>query len=666
MPKFLRATYFTLLVALPAVLFFSYYPIISLGANSSMNFELSLPLLWLILFDFTAFANFAIFLKDHKASPRHPKTKEGNKNRGLKGFCEGLRLGLAPRSGKNEKVSSRGFAMFFEDHKDSAMRPKAGKKHGDRTFMMFFESIKTWPRGPERSSKKTIIKVLILLLFPLYATLSVFWSANPLRTILTSGILWLLFFAIFAVIRLSPLLEPPSRLKIWLIRAFFASTAVVCLFCFIQSLLDSCGLSRETTLLCAGCTYRSFGFPHPNGFAIEPQFMGNLLLAPTLLALYLLRKPEQISKTEHIGTEQRRSASVAELARATEPTPADESAGPEQTIGTFPHLRKTPAKLALVICAVLFSTTLFFTFSRGAVYSYALGLLILLIFALRRHTFRPALIVIPIATFLLSLGLQGTFAHFGPTSETFTSAVTKSIHQLSLGLIDLRPQPNSGPKADTSETTNTTPEDGVSESSKGANNQADAGLDATRRERPESVTPAPTFDGYVPESTDVRLGLSSAALATWSQSLATMIFGVGLGGAGVAMYHFDPANNPSPKEIVQNQPISLLLETGLLGVALLLAALYLAFRSKPLKNSQNLPLLVALIAAYLLSLQFFAGLPNALHIYLLPPLLYYIFLPSYVTTFSHSSTLQNHPRTVKISKNSTKSLPKLQNKHKHS
>lgn len=601
MSKFLRATYFALIIALPAVLFFSYYPIISLGANSSMNFELSLPLLWLILFDLIAFANFVILYREHKASGARQKAEKGSRKRG---------------------------------------------------FAMLFESIKTWPRGPERSSRKAIAKPLVFLLFPLYCTLSIFWSANPLRTILTSGILWLLFFAIFAILRLSPQLKPPRELKIWVLGAFFASTAVVCLFCFIQSLLDSCDLSRETTLLCVGCTYRSFGFPHPNGFAIEPQFMGNLLLAPTLLVLYLLCQTTNKTPSHPNKTEQNSKS---------------EHAGPEQTTTTFPHLRKTSVKLALVSCVILFSTTLFFTFSRGAIYSYALGLLILIIFALRRHTFRPALIIIPVTTFLLSLGLQGTFAHFGPTSETFTSAVTKSIHQLSLGLLDFRTNSQTEP-----DDGNTTIDEGAGGLSEGTDGQANAGLDATHRERPESVTvpsdnlPAPTFDGYVPESTDVRLGLSSAALATWSQSPATIIFGVGLGGAGVAMHHFDPVNNPSPKEIVQNQPISLLLETGLLGVALLLAALYLAFRSEPLKNSQNLPLLVALIAAYLLSLQFFAGLPNALHIYLLPPLLYYIFLPSYATARLNSSTLPNHPKTVKISKNSTKSLPKLQNKHKHS
>ena len=45
--RFIRALIYTL----PVVLFFSYYPVIGLGASETMNFELSLPLLWLIVFD---------------------------------------------------------------------------------------------------------------------------------------------------------------------------------------------------------------------------------------------------------------------------------------------------------------------------------------------------------------------------------------------------------------------------------------------------------------------------------------------------------------------------------------------------------------------------------------------------------------------------------------
>jgi hypothetical protein len=120
----------------------------------------------------------------------------------------------------------------------------------------------------------------------------------------------------------------------------------------------------------------------------------------------------------------------------------------------------------------------------------------------------------------------------------------------------------------------------------------------------------------------------------------------------------------SPKEIVQHQGFSLLLELGLVGIALAIFSLLIAFfpqffsrrfldgkAAKVPKSTQKsekisetaknpaqkappspfwqhpaLPLLAALIIAYLVTLNFFSGLPNALQIYLMPPLLYYIFV----------------------------------------
>lgn len=43
--KLLSKILWLFIYALPAVLFFSYHPVISLGADVSMNFELSLPLI---------------------------------------------------------------------------------------------------------------------------------------------------------------------------------------------------------------------------------------------------------------------------------------------------------------------------------------------------------------------------------------------------------------------------------------------------------------------------------------------------------------------------------------------------------------------------------------------------------------------------------------------
>lgn len=125
------------------------------------------------------------------------------------------------------------------------------------------------------------------------------------------------------------------------------------------------------------------------------------------------------------------------------------------------------------------------------------------------------------------------------------------------------------------------------------------------------------FDGYVAESTDTRVRLSGAAVEVWSQSVPSALFGVGLGGAGYALYN--NGLSPAPKEIVQNEYASLLLETGLIGVSLLVLTLVLIVRMVWIKPQRVM--LISLLVAYGISLMFFSGLPNALHIYLVSILL---------------------------------------------
>ncbi len=247
--------------------------------------------------------------------------------------------------------------------------------------------------------------------------------------------------------------------------------------------------------------------------------------------------------------------------------------------------------------------------------------------------------------------MQGIFTLISPVQDTFMSGIAKSIHQLTLGIIDLRPTPSSSnqPPIDTSE-------------------------EGNRPDNPDDSSAI--FEGYVAESTNVRLNLNATAIDTWlnAPNHATLIttcsdyaednechkitptsilFGVGLGGAGTAMHNAFPDRVTSPKEIVQNQFFSLLLELGLVGLLLFIFTLILAFfapllpqrfvdgkqqrpasASSIIKRLQKgdfwshpaLPLLASLIIAYLATLNFFSGLPNALHIYLLPPLLFLIFL----------------------------------------
>lgn len=452
--KLSTATQTYLLLAAPAAFFFSFYPVIRLGSSTSMNFELSLTLIWLAL------------------------------------FC-------------------------------LASLPK------------FFQNLHFYP--PRTS---------LLLFFPAYAFLSVLWSANPLRAILTALLLAAVYFAIFSLL---PFLSSQKSFHLKLLKSFLYSSTIVAAFCWLQCLLDILQFPRSVSLLCPGCTYLSFGFPHPNGFAIEPQFMGNLLLAPTLVALfYLLKSPQ---------------------------TP-------------FPHLK---------LITFFLLATLFLTFSRGAIYAFALGAIILFLgFLITVRKYRPPLysLGLILSAFLFSLVAQGLFANFAPTNDTFFTGVTKSMHQLSLGRIDLRSYIQASSDHNTSKD--------IAKFSKST---------------PHSL-PQSHFSGYVTESTNIRLKLSNLALDVWDNQRSRMLFGAGLGSAGTVIYQAHPELG-SAKEIVQNQYVSLLLELGILGLIFLFLPLLIISRQffMNTKNHHRF-LILSLVASFAVSLCFFAGLPNALHIYL--------------------------------------------------
>lgn len=70
-----------------------------------------------------------------------------------------------------------------------------------------------------------------------------------------------------------------------------------------------------------------------------------------------------------------------------------------------------------------------------------------------------------------------------------------------------------------------------------------------------------------------------------------------------------------PKEIVQNQYASLLLETGAVGVVLLIVTLWMVVRR--VMKPRMAPAVLTMMVSFGVSLLFFSGLANALHIYLL-------------------------------------------------
>ena len=447
----------SMIYILPAVLCFSYFPVISLGVAETMNLELSLPLIWLAVFD--VMSVIAVF--------KFKKTKV-----------------------------------------------IAGK---------------WW-----------------YYLFLFFATLSVFWSENKLRGALILGVMWAVIIAIMAfAIMKREIFDTRFKKNFW--KWFFGASFLACAWCWVQCLLDIFGVTRDYTLMCLGCTYQSFGFPHPNGFAIEPQFMGNLLLAPVIASAYAF-------------------------------------------------LMKKANNKKMLLYFLIFASTLFLTFSRGAIYAFVVAMVFLTAFVIMREKKIRKMIVGKMAivwgaiilAFLFTLNAQGIMTQISPTNDTYLDGVARAVEQLSLGTINIR-----GTKVKENAEEISTP-------------VIDADDEAS-------------FDGYVPESTDVRVKLTNVALEEKKKKKKNMLVGVGVGGAGQALYNDGLID--SPKEIVQNQYASLLLETGLVGV-IMLAALVFGFL-KWCRKTQNAGMVLTLALAYVISLCFFSGLPNALHIYLLLPLFCY-------------------------------------------
>jgi O-antigen ligase len=118
--------------------------------------------------------------------------------------------------------------------------------------------------------------------------------------------------------------------------------------------------------------------------------------------------------------------------------------------------------------------------------------------------------------------------------------------------------------------------------------------------------------------------MTENALVVWRENPRNLLVGVGIGGAGVAMHEAGLIEDA--KEIVQNQYASLLLETGLVGVILIIVTgvgLICVILKRAQKDELTgvVPMVATLVVAYGVSLFFFAGLPNALHIYIMPVLL---------------------------------------------
>jgi len=227
--------------------------------------------------------------------------------------------------------------------------------------------------------------------------------------------------------------------------------------------------------------------------------------------------------------------------------------------------------------------------SRGAIFAFAFGLIMLLLTT--RSTLKRFIHfgLILFAGFTASLLTQGLAAAMNPDiNVTFKNATFTSINQLSLGVVDLRSE-----KQEESIPTELT----------------QALTDSDQNAAPAEVDP--NFDGYVEESTNVRVLLSKLALQSWSMNVQRIVFGVGIGGSGVTIRQ-DFTSQVNDREIVQNEYLQLLLENGVLGMILFVSIIGALLYS--LRHTKGL---WAIFAVFLIQWNFYSGYPNSLHVYLI-------------------------------------------------
>ena len=513
-----------MLLCLPFCLFFSYHPVIPIFSTSTTNFELSIPLLWLLIFAILSLPeNFRLYIYS-------------------------LRIVIKTKTlvNKTPRPSSR--------HKTDKLYPH---------FLRLFS-----------------------LIYPFFVTVNSIGSPNFLRAILTSGVIWCICLSLLTI------LQNISQYKTQIGKSFnknlLIAGTLASAFCWFQSILDITGTPREFTFLCKGCTSTVFGFPHPNGFAIESQFMANLLLAPIFLSLfYLLERPKNhLSKLN------------------SDPYPASR----------LGHYLRFGLPLFLI-------ATLYLTLSRGAIFSFWVSVFALFIYQIvklikqktcrREILFRQPLIfsAVVFLPFFFTLSAQGLFTELGPTSHTFFDGVSTSVSQLSLGRIDLTKVFH---KTNENNKTHETHESNKPHSS-------DLNTDAAA-----SAQKAPQFTSYIEESTNIRLNLNRLALSSWRTSPKRMLTGVGLGAAGLTLYQEFPELG-SPKEIIQNEYLAILYEQGICGVIMIICVAILFVLTYKLHNKNHEKTSIygrVLALSFALTLCFFSGLPNALHIYLLAPLFF--------------------------------------------
>ena len=229
------------------------------------------------------------------------------------------------------------------------------------------------------------IGLRVFLIFSAINSVSILWSVNKPRALFETGLLWLLFLISVAVIAQFDVL---NKNRARLIAILLVSALIVCLFAFWQVIADALGIDPLFTLLSAPYRATLFGFARPTGFALEPQFLANVLIVPIVVAMNKMLSPKS---------------------------------------GILP-----PIVLALSFATIIL------TISRGGLLAVAMSFILIIIFThapLRKYLALAGTMLLGAIIGLVMISTAATL----DTRDTITaeSAITGIVRHVSLGKIDL-------------------------------------------------------------------------------------------------------------------------------------------------------------------------------------------------------------------------------------
>lgn len=128
---------------------------------------------------------------------------------------------------------------------------------------------------------------LLLCAYFVFTTLSILWTANVLRGLITAGFLGLLIGVMTITIKRIDFLK---RQKTLIEKMLFIGLGIVFVWSVWQITADAFFLSTVFAGLPSMYSGDVFGIARPTGFSLEPQFLGSLLIIPTVWSLYKLIK----------------------------------------------------------------------------------------------------------------------------------------------------------------------------------------------------------------------------------------------------------------------------------------------------------------------------------------------------------------------------------------